>query len=360
MAIPLRSAGITSRRNELDPTAVRGSTWQALPARQQVKLLDLAFEFWRNQGFPLYRLSETAIAGEFRALSSRPLNRIGEKGFGGSNVCLRVANSYHPQMWSVRVSRYLSPMDVFLDDGLLRKALQRAWTVWPDRFGANPATLRRMLKTFPGASSVSNFRPTAARNIIGALSREGDTVLDFSAGYGGRLMGALSLNRSYIGIEPCGQQVSGLERTLFSVEEMNLTQGHADIVRGCAEDVLPTLSGRSVDLVFSSPPYYDWEKYSHEPTQSFIRHRPYENWLDGFLRPVIEESYRTLRRRGHLAINISGRLRRPSLEEVREIARVAGFRFLFSTALGLARIPYMHPRLAGPKKQEQLLVWVKP
>ena len=360
MAIPLRPAPLSSRGHELDPITVRGLTWQALPARRQRKLLDLAFEFWRREGFPLYKLTETAIAAEFRALSNRPLRRIGEQGFGGSNVGLRVANSYHPQMWSVRVSRYLSPMDVFLDDCLLRKALQRAWTVWPDRFGANAATLRRMLKSFPGAASVSNFRPTVARNIIGALSHDGDTVLDFSAGYGGRLMGALSLNRSYIGIEPCGQQVSGLERTVAFVEDMNLTQGRAEIVRGCAEDILPTLSRRSVDLVFSSPPYYDWEKYSNEPTQSFIRHRPYENWVSGFLRPAVEGSYRILRRRGHLALNISGRLRRPSLEEVREIASGTGFRFLFSTALGLARIPYMHPRLAGPEKQEQLLVWVKP
>ena len=63
-------------------------------------------------------------------------------------------------MWSVRVSRYRSPMDVFLDDDLLLAALKRAWKVWPDRFGANASSLRRMLKTFPGTASVSNFRPT--------------------------------------------------------------------------------------------------------------------------------------------------------------------------------------------------------
>jgi SAM-dependent methyltransferase len=349
---------IAAIHQEVHPIQVRGRIWQALSLRQQRRLVDRAFEFWRSEGFPVYRLSGDSMAGEFHALSNHPLKHFAEPGFSGSNVCLRVANSYHPQMWAVRVSRYLSPMDVFLDDYLLRKALQRAWTVWPDRFGANPATLRRMLKTFPGAASVSNFRPTAARNIIAALSDDRDTILDFSAGYGGRLIGALSLQRSYIGIEPCERQVDGLQRARSFLRERNLTRGQADIVRGCAEDVLPTMPSRSIDLVFSSPPYYDWEKYSDEPTQSFIRHRPYENWLSGFLRPVIHESYRVLRPSGHLALNISGRLRRPSFEEVRGIARQAGFRFRFPIALGLARVPYMHPRL-GPSKEEQLLVWRK-
>jgi hypothetical protein len=262
-------------------------------------------------------------------------------------------------MWSVRVSRYMSPMDVFLDDCLLRAALQRSWRVWPDRYGANAATLRRMLKTFPGSASVSNFRPTAARNIIGALSQDGGVVLDFSAGYGGRLVGALALKRQYLGIDPCGQQLDGLEKTRRWLQSVGTKRGSAEILRGCAEDILPTMPSRSVDLVFSSPPYYDWEKYSDEPTQSFLRHRPYENWVAGFLGPVIAQSYRVLRRSGHLALNVSGGLRHPSSSEVQDIARRAGFRLVCATPLNLARVPYMHPRSSGPKKQEQLLVWVK-
>jgi SAM-dependent methyltransferase len=300
------------------------------------------------------------LGREFEALRSRPVVPMMHPGFDGSNVGLRLANSFHPQMWSVRVSRYKSPMDVFLDDRMLTHALERAWMLWPDRYGANEATLRRMLKTFPGAASVSNFRPTAARNIVGSLSNDGEAVLDFSAGYGGRLLGALSLARHYIGIDPCTEQVAGLRKALTCLGHISRIRGTAQILHGCAEDLLPTMPSRSFDLIFSSPPYYDWERYSHEPTQSFQRYRTYEEWLERFMRPTIEESYRLLRRKGRLALNLSGRLRRPSPDEAHRISTRAGFRLEYSSTIRFARIPYMHPRSAGPNKVEDLLIWTKP
>ncbi len=342
---------------EADPRTLRGADWQTLRPRTQKRLINSAFDFWRNRGFPFYDLSPAEMKRETDALRSRPVVPLAQRGFDGSNLGLRVANSFHPQMWSVRVSRYKSPMDVFLDDKLLTRAIERAWKVWPDRHGANDSTLRRMLKTFPGTASVSNFRPTAARNIIGSLSTDGDVVLDFSAGYGGRLLGALSLSRHYVGIDPCTEQIAGLRAT---VARLTSDSGTAQLFHGCAEDILPTMPHRSFNLVFSSPPYYDWEKYSNEPTQSFLRYPTYEKWLDRFLRPTIEESYRLLRRRGRLVLNISGRLRRPSAEDVQSIAERVGFRFKYASSLLLARVPYMHPRSIGPNKIEEVLVWTKP
>src|SRR5262249_43379772 len=157
------------------------------------------------------------------------------------------------QMWSVRVSRYLSPYDVFKSDALLRAAIRRSWSIWPDRCGANAATLRRILKTFPGTASVSNFRPTVARSVISHFSSEKSTVIDFSAGYGGRLLGALSINRRYIGIEPCSAQVAGLRRMVDALRPFR-SPGNAEILQGCAEDLMSELPRGCADLVFSSPP----------------------------------------------------------------------------------------------------------
>src|ERR1035441_2538522 len=164
-----------------DPVTVRGGDWRQMSIRKRAALLDAAFVYWRRSGFPYYRLSPEQLVTEFQGLRNQNSKSAwGLDGALGSCVGLRVANNFQPGMWSVRVSRYRCPMQVFEDDELLRKAIERAWTIWPDRFGANPSNLRRMLKTFTHTAAVSNFRPTLARAVIDRYSQAGNTVLDFS------------------------------------------------------------------------------------------------------------------------------------------------------------------------------------
>src|ERR1039458_8472506 len=40
--------------------------------------------------------------------------------------------------------------------------------------------------------------------------------------------------------------------------------GRGEIILGAAEDLLPHYKGASFDLIFSSPPYFDREKYRSE------------------------------------------------------------------------------------------------
>ena len=63
--------------------------------------------------------------------------------------------------------------------------------------------IRQSLKIYNGISSVSNFRPTAAKYIYDTYGGDGVTW-DMSCGWGGRLLGALSSNsiKKYIGTEP--------------------------------------------------------------------------------------------------------------------------------------------------------------
>jgi SAM-dependent methyltransferase len=335
---------------------VRGWEWQASRPRKRTRLVEEAFAYWREKGFPHYELTPAEVNREYRNLASQAVAPMDEGGMAGSTTGLRLANFYQPQMWSVRVSRYLSPDDVFKSDQMLRAAIERSWRIWPDRFGANPATLRRILKTFPGAASVSNFRPTVARSVVEHFSPDGGTVVDFSAGYGGRLLGAASRKRRYIGIEPCAPQVSGLKLMLESLKEVQPPEG-AEILEGCAEDMMPLLPRGRADLVFSSPPYFNWERYSNEASQSFIRYGTYDAWKEGFLQPILTQSARVLRKGGSLVLNVSGKGRKPDVQEVKTICRQAGLRYFGCIPLLISRVPYMNPRNDQPHKREVLLIF---
>jgi DNA modification methylase len=43
-----------------------------------------------------------------------------------------------------------------------------------------------------------------------------------------------------------------------------------------------------VNLILTSPPYYNLEIYSDEATQSVKNDQSYEQWIDAFLKPVIK------------------------------------------------------------------------
>jgi len=339
---------------------LRGSEWSRYSLSRRRGFVRAAYLYWRHSGFPYFQLSLDQIAAEFNRLTLQDDAAVFRKdGALGSVVGLSIANYFQPGMWSVKVSRYRCPMDVFEDDELLQAAIERAWTIWPDRRGANSSTLRRMLKTFPNTAAVSNFRPTLARAVISRYSCSGASVVDFSAGFGGRLVGCLTLDRNYIGIEPNPKQVAGLTDNIRAFKNLKPVSASAKILRGCAEEVLPRLPAASADLVFSSPPYFDWERYSNCSSQSFVRYPSYDAWLAGFLGPCIEHSGRILTRRGRLVLNVSGRSRWPSVEDVVELARRARFRLIEQIPMLLARVPYLHPRNLGPYKPEALLVFRK-
>lgn len=260
-------------------------------------LVQEAVSFWREAGFPYPSLTAKGAEREISLLSRIAANQLEVVLTRPSMVGLQFANSFHPQMWQAKV-RGRSPVECFLDDRILSHSLYKAIKFWPDRRCWNGRAIR-ILMSIQNRSRVANFRPTVARALVDTFTTPGESVLDFCAGYGGRLLGAATLARAYTGIDPAVAQVDGLRKMASAFESS------VDILHGCAEDIMPELPDATFDLVFSSPPYFRLEQYSQEGSQSSRRHRSYETWLSGFLEPVIEHSFRLLRKHGHLALNVA-------------------------------------------------------
>lgn len=145
-----------------------------------------------------------------------------------------------------------------------------------------------------------NFAPHVAKCIYNSFHAK--RVLDFCSGYGGRLLGFyVSEAEEYIGIDP---------NTHLKYQEMvNWLEDYDDLgkkitmINKPAEDVDYSKLGK-FDMIFTSPPYYDLEKYSTEKTQSYIRYSSYKSWKDKFLNTVINKVITVLEEGGYLLINI--------------------------------------------------------
>lgn len=151
----------------------------------------------------------------------------------------------------------------------------------------------------------SQFRPSAAKCLYDYFKAK--NVLDFSSGWGDRLSAAMSSDtiEQYTGIDPNEELFENYKKQINSFN----TNKNIQLITAPAEDVfeksLITKEDIEPDLVFTSPPYFIVERYSKSDTQSWIRYKKIDKWLNGFLFPVIAGSLSILKTGGILAINIS-------------------------------------------------------
>ena len=132
-----------------------------------------------------------------------------------------------------------------------------------------------------------------------------------SCGFGGRLLGAISSPRvkHYIGTEPETRTHKGLLEMA-----RNLGNNKKIEIHNVGSEVFVPVED-TLDFCFTSPPYYDTEKYSYESTQSYVKYPEKEYWMNKFLMETISNCMIGLKAGGYLAINIANVKTYPSLTE---------------------------------------------
>jgi tRNA1(Val) A37 N6-methylase TrmN6 len=113
---------------------------------------------------------------------------------------------------------------------------------------------------------------------ISSGSREVKTILDFSAGWGDRLAGfyASETGEYYLGIDPRKENHSIYEeQAKFYSEHLGFFEHEkkSDFICEPAEDVDLSKYENFFDIAFTSPPYFNVERYSYDDTQSWVRYK---------------------------------------------------------------------------------------
>lgn len=306
------------------------------------QLVSTVASYFRKHGYPYTDLSSAQLKKEMQKLSNTKCPLLEDNHLQMNTVGLALANHYHPHMVKVKcLSNYRSPYEQFADDELFRDAINR-WMELGKR--PDPSGLRRILRTRDGVRSVVNFKPAIAKYIYDVYCPVGGSVLDPCAGYSGRLAGCISTGRDlfYHGIDPDGRTATGnMCMAGFFMKQYDLCDREFrfrfrfDL--GCAEDVMPGLGDNSYDCIFGSPPYWNIEKYSTCPNQSYLRYPKYDLWRDGFLRKVLVESVRVVRSGGFIIFNVKNYKKAPIADDLCSIME----------ELGLVLEKVYHMRLAN-------------
>lgn len=150
--------------------------------------------------------------------------------------------------------------------------------------------LKRGIYFCCGLTKNTMYRPQMMK--LACMHYKPDTVLDPCAGWGGRMLGAVSYGAHYIAFEPNTETYNNLVR-------MSNYLGIQNYVTLICDDALNMKSYKipKVQLILTSPPYFDLEVYTHEDTQSIKKTATYQEWADNFLGEVIKLSL------DHLSVN---------------------------------------------------------
>ena len=88
-------------------------------------------------------------------------------------------------------------------------------------------------------------------------------------------------------------------RSMFEVEKKSL------FLESPAEDVDFSEYENKFDTVFTSPPYFNVERYSYDDTQSWVKYKDITDWNEKFLQKTLKNLWCSVKAGGYLLVNIS-------------------------------------------------------
>jgi predicted RNA methylase len=203
------------------------------------------------------------------------IDKISAQKTSKSNQIIR---KYMPHIYEVENYKGINTLKLWTEDNIKRtfKSLDKPnYTV-----NSNFSEFKRSLKFNP----VTIYSPIMTKSIVKELDCK--TVFDPCIGWGGRMIGTTCLGDDYhyTGSEPFTKTFWGLREM---VKDIGL-ENQVDIYHSPVEDILDKLKDKRFDMCLTSPPYYDLEVYSYEDTQSIQKYKSYDEWINEFIKPIID------------------------------------------------------------------------
>lgn len=205
------------------------------------------------------------------------------------------------------------------------------------------------------ASQVSNFPMDVADMILSAYNTNGN-YYDFSCGWGVRLTSAMKHCLNYYGTDPNYLLVDRLKDYAMTFKKQTLSRSNVNIYCQGSETFIPQLENK-IGLAFSSPPYFYLEDYKHG-NQSWKEGVSYQEWLDNYMQPTIENIYKYLTLDGYFCMNINNFDEYMLVQDIKAIAENVGFK-LFS-CIYLDNILRCNSNGGLNDNSEKIMIFVKP
>lgn len=212
------------------------------------------------------------------------------------------------------------------------------------------SSLKRGTNQF--TKKVANFPTINAKTIYDSYLNEirENIILDISAGWGSRILGAWASNKvnQYYFFEP---NIKLFYRLIEFGKKLNNYKQRLDF-KGYAfsSHVFIKKIVKKVDLIFSSPPYFNREIYSDDISQSINLFPKFDDWLEKYWKKTLLNCYKYLKKNGTMIINIKN-IDNPSY-------KLADLTIALARDIGFILYEIIDMKI-GSNKKEPLLIFKK-
>jgi len=169
-----------------------------------------------------------------------------------------------------------------------------------------PSLLRDAI--YDRIQETGTFSPTRARALIKLVLGENTKNkkwLDISAGWGDRLLAAMSLDMIYTGFDPNIELKKGhteMIEMISLIKSTDLNQRNKIYYEPFEKAEIPD---GPYDVILTSPPFFDVEKYSvGQENQSISNYPGFNDWLVNFLFASLIKAWDSLKEGGFLLLHI--------------------------------------------------------
>lgn len=329
-------------------------TWEAADEAGRQAIEDEVFDIYRSTNIlPIHYYSLEGceeliyeLAGKKKSVENQIINV-------GNNEGLTLGRFWFENMQDAytRTDKEVSLRGRFNSDVKLKRAINLCYKHRDEGADAViPKNLRRAFDLVSGGS-IQNFKPMNARAVWEYICPTlFGRVLDFSSGYGGRMMGAMTSNMRYhyTGIDPNTKTYNGLVAMGELLNECN--QGNGYEMHHLPSEEFDPEAG-SYDCAFSSPPYFNLETYSDEPTQCMNRCSNLDAWFQLYVEPTLNMLHKALDNGAIYAVNIAdykmGKDQFKIVDQWKELSKKAGFEYQHTVQMMLN----VRPGVGNGKKE---------
>lgn len=240
--------------------------------------------------FPYVKISQEERDKDFEKLKSLKFKTTDKLTL--SVVGNKTSNYYfQPYRMKTKVGKW-SPYDRWNDPEKKKKIIEVCHQIYKKRPDVldTPACFRDAIRM--SSNSINQFKPYVAVYVYQKFKPT--RILDISAGWGDRLIAAISQDIDYIGIDSNKKlkvPYTNMIRDFKSKSEVKM-------IFKKSEDVdyskLPIY-----DLIFTSPPYFDLEQY-----EGMTKYDDKEHFTNSYFIPSINNSWKYLKKGGIMALNM--------------------------------------------------------
>lgn len=245
----------------------------------------------RSQGWRQPRILDH-LQNDFKSLINYnpdlTLNTINNNSSLATNICKTFCSEF---FYSKRKGS-ISLFEAFHDDQKLEKAiLNRMGIGNKEIYNISYKSILRGMVSAGISANISMFKPTIAKYMALKYCPENGEIFDYSAGWGGRMLGTIAANRKYTGVDPLNIPDLKLMAKFLSID--------VNLIEACSENIC---LNKKFDLIWSSPPYFDTEIYSNDLTQAYSQGEEY--FYNVYWKNTLNNCKQMLKENGYFGVNI--------------------------------------------------------